>query len=386
MNVPFVDLGAQYASLKDEILPAIETIMKSSQFVLGKAVEDFERRFADAHQMKHCVGVGSGTDALHLLLWACDVGPGDEVITVAHTFIATAEAVSLTGATPVFVDVDPVTSTMDPDLLERATTPRTKAIIPVHLYGQPAPMERIMTIADRSGIPVIEDACQAHLASYNGKFVGQFGIAAAFSFYPGKNLGAYGEAGAVTTNDDALATRLRMLRDHGQLKKYHHARWGHNYRMDGIQGAILGVKLSHLVDWTEARRRHAQTYNEKLKDVGDLVLPVEESGRKHVYHLYVVQTNHREDLQAHLASKDIGTGLHYPVPLHLQEAYRMLGYTQGDFPVTERSAERCLSLPMFAELTEHQIEYVVDAIRALFRTLGQSKKGTTRGSFATPVA
>jgi len=366
MKVPFVDLKQQYAALRNEMVPAVEAIMESSQFILGKAVEDFEQRFAKAHQVKHCVGVGSGTDALHLVLWACGIGPGDEVITVSHTFIATAEAISLTGAKPVFVDVDPVTYTMDPGLLERAITPRTKAIIPVHLYGQPAPMEKIMAIANSHGIPVVEDACQSHLASYDGKSVGQFGIAAAFSFYPGKNLGAYGEAGGVTTNDDALATKLRMLRDHGQQKKYYHATWGHNYRMDGIQGAILGVKLPHLTAWTDARRRHAETYIRKLAGVGDLVLPVQESRRKHVYHLFVVQTRHRDDLQAFLTSKDIGNGLHYPVPLHLQDAYKELGYKQGDFPVTEQVAQRGVSLPMFAELTGEQIDFVVDTIKQFF--------------------
>ena len=368
MKVPFVDLKLQYQLLKKEMVPAVESIMESAQFILGKSVEDFERRFADAHAVKHCIAVGTGTDALHVVLWALDIGPGDEVITVSHTFIATAEAISLTGARPVFVDIDPVTYTMDPEKLEKAISPKTKAIIPVHLYGQPAPMDRIQAIADRHGIPVLEDACQAHLAAYKGKFVGQFGKAAAFSFYPGKNLGAYGEAGGVLTNDDSLAGAVRMLRDHGQTKKYYHARWGHNYRMDGIQGAVLGVKLRHLNDWTQSRRRRAAEYIERLTGVGDLVLPVQAPERKHVYHLFVVQTEHREELQAYLTSKDIGTGLHYPVPLHLQDAYRDLGHNPGDFPITEQVAARGISLPMFPELTDEQMDYVVHEVQGFFKT------------------
>ena len=366
MKVPFVDLQAQYQSLKHEMVPAVEKIMETSQFILGKAVEDFEKRFAEAHGMKHCVGVGTGTDALHIVLWALNVGPGDEVITVSHTFIATAEAISLTGAKPVFVDIDPVTYTMDPNQLEKAITMKTKAIISVHLYGQPAAMTEIMEIANRHGIPVVEDACQAHLAQYNGQFIGQFGIAAAFSFYPGKNLGAYGEGGGVTTNDDALAKKMRMIRDHGSEKKYHHAMWGHNYRLDGIQGAVLGVKLPHLHDWTEARRKNAAKYNQQLNGMGDLVLPKEHPRAKHVYHLYVVQTANRDELQSYLTSREVFTGLHYPLPLHLQEAYKDLGYGRGDFPVTEKVASRGLSLPMFAELTGEQIDYVVSAIEDFF--------------------
>jgi dTDP-4-amino-4,6-dideoxygalactose transaminase/glycosyltransferase involved in cell wall biosynthesis len=366
MKIPFVDLNAQYQSLKHEILPAVERVMETSQFILGKAVEDFEKKFADAHGMKHCVGVGTGTDALHVILWALGVGPGDEVITVPHTFIATAEGISLTGAKPVFVDVDPLTYTMDPNRLEHAITKKTKAILPVHLYGQPAAMNEIMAIANRHGIPVVEDACQAHLAQDQGKFVGQFGVAAAFSFYPGKNLGAYGEGGGVTTNDDALARKMRTLRDHGSEKKYHHAVWGHNYRLHGMQGAVLGVKLPHLDAWTEARRANAARYNALLKGKGDLILPAERDGVKHVYHLYVVQTAHRDALQQHLAAREISTGLHYPVPLHLQEAYNDLGYVRGSFPVSERVASRGLSLPMFAELTDEQIEYVAAAIEDFF--------------------
>lgn len=366
MKIPFVDLHAQYQSLRHEMLPAVEQIMETSQFILGKAVEDFEKKFAQAHEMKHCVGVGTGTDALHIVLWALGVGHGDEVITVPHTFIATAEAISLSGAKPVFVDIDPVTYTMDPNLLEKAITKKTKAILPVHLYGQPAPMKAIKEIADRHGIPVIEDACQAHLSQYDGKYVGQFSVAAAFSFYPGKNLGAYGEGGGVTTNDDSLAKKMRMIRDHGSEKKYHHAMWGHNYRLDGIQGAVLGVKLPHLRAWTDARRRHAVRYNELLANKGDLVLPQEDERARHVYHLYVVQSANRDALQSFLGEKGVATGLHYPVPLHLQEAYKDLGYSRGDFPITEQVASRGLSLPMFAELTDEQMQFVASAIEDFF--------------------
>lgn len=367
MLVPFVDLKQQYLALKNQMVPALESLMESSQFILGKPVESFERAFAEAHRMKHCVGVGSGTDALHIVLWALGIGPGDEVITAANTFIATAEAISLTGAKPVFVDADPLTYTMNPSLFEKAITPRTRVVIPVHLYGQSAAMIEIVDIAKRNNVVILEDACQAHLASYNGKHVGHFGIATAFSFYPGKNLGAYGEAGGVTTNDDALASRLRVLRDHGQSRKYQHVTWGLNYRLDAMQAAILNVKMPHLESWTDARRRHAQRYNEKLKGVGDVRTPAERAGSTHVYHLYVIQTAQRDPLQKHLQSHEVHTGLHYPVPLHLQEAYRSLGGKRGDFPVTEQLAERGLSLPMFAELTDAQIDYVCDSIKSFFK-------------------
>jgi len=346
--------------------PAIENLMASSQYILGKPVEDFERAFAALHGMKYCVGVGSGTDALHIVLFALGIGPGDEVITAANTFIATAEAISLTGARPVFVDVDRATYTMAPELLERAITPRTRVIIPVHLYGQAAAMDEIMDIAARHGIVVLEDACQAHLAACNGRYVGQFGVAAAFSFYPGKNLGAYGEAGAVTTNDETLAGKLRILRDHGQSKKYHHVTWGLNDRLDAMQAVVLNVKLPYLQTWTGDRRRHAEKYDLKLKGVGDVVTPVVRPGNTHVYHLFVIQTSRRDELQRHLQAHEVQTGLHYPVPLHLQEAYRFLGGKRGDFPVTEQLADKGLSLPMFAELTDAQIDFVCDTIRAFF--------------------
>ncbi len=366
MEVPFVDLKIQYRSLSEKILPALQKAMASSQFVLGKPVEDFEAGFAGLHGMKHCIGVGSGTDALHSILWACGIGAGDEIITVSHTFIATAEAISFTGAVPVFVDIDPITYTMDPERLEQAITKKTKAIIPVHLYGQSAAMGDIMGIANRHGIPVIEDACQAHLAQYDNKYVGHFGIATAFSFYPAKNLGAYGEAGGVTTNDDNIASTIRTLRDHGQTKKYQHSMVGHNYRLDALQAVVLGIKLPHLREWTDNRRKLAGLYSTRLAGVGDIIIPREHERATHVYHLYVIQTKMRDSLREHLASKGIGTGLHYPVPLHLQEAYRHLGYKQGAFPVTETVASQGLSLPMFPELTSAQIDYVTSTIVQFF--------------------
>lgn len=366
MNVPFVDLRAQYDSLKDEILPAIQKVIESTQFILGESVAGFENQFASMHGAAHCIGVGSGTDALHLALWAMGVGSEDEVITVPHTFIATAEAISLLGARPVFVDVDPDTYTMNPELLERAITPKTKAIIPVHLYGQVCAMEELMEIANRHKIPVLEDACQSHLATRNGRPAGSFGMAAAFSFYPGKNLGAYGEAGAVLTSDRALAEKMRMLRDHGQKERYHHQVSGHNYRMDGIQGAVLGVKLKHLPGWTAARQRHARLYDQLLRNVGDLKLPTLSPDTSHVYHLYVILSKQRDDLRKFLEREGIATGLHYPIPLHLQEAYAGLGYQKGSFPNSESIGTKCLSLPMFAELREDQIRFVCNKIREFF--------------------
>lgn len=366
MTVPFVDLQLQYASLKAEILTAVEGVMESAQFVLGKTVAEFEGRFAAAHRTRFCVGVGSGTEALHILLWAMEIGNGDEVVTVPQTFIATAEAISLTGARPVFVDIDPETYTMDPERLEQAITPRTKAILPVHLYGQPAAMDVILDVAIRNGVPVIEDACQAHLAQFDGRFVGEFGLGAAFSFYPGKNLGAYGEAGAVLTNDEHLHNRMLMLRDHGQTEKYKHKVPGLNYRLDALQAAILTVKLQHLKSWTDKRRAHAAMYRSLLEGVGDIVLPAENIMATHVYHLFVIQSGHRDALRAHMQTAGIATGLHYPVPLHLQEAYAFLGYAPGDFPVSEQVAAHGLSLPMFAELRADQIEHVCDTIRSFF--------------------
>jgi len=332
MKVPLADLKAQYQTIKPEIDTAIQNVIENTQFILGKAVSDFEQEFAKAHQVKHCIAVGSGTDALHAALWAIGIGKGDAVVTTPFTFIATVEAISLTGAQPLFVDIDPKTYTMDPNKLEDLMkTPKcksVKAILPIHLYGQPAAMDSIQQIAHKYGMKIIEDAAQSHIAKYDGKFVGNFGEAACFSFYPGKNLGAYGEAGGIITNDDALALKLRRLRDHGQSEKYKHEFWGHNYRMDGIQGAVLGVKLKYLNQWTSKRREIAAKYKQQFDEIPGLVVPFESPKAFHVYHQFVVRTKKRSAFQQYLAEKEIATALHYPIPIHFQEAYQHLGYKQ----------------------------------------------------------
>jgi len=362
MKVPFLDLGAQNRPLQSEILASIQEVIAASAFAGGPYVAAFERDFAAYCNTQHAVGVGNGTDALWFALLALGVGPGDEVITVAHTFLATAEAISFCGAKPVFVDVEEGTYTLNPALLEAAITPRTKAIVPVHLYGQMADMDAIMVVANRRGLPVVEDACQAHGATYRGRRAGSIGAAGCFSFYPGKNLGAFGEAGAIVTNDAALASKMRVLRDHGQERKYHHSVVGWNGRMDGIQGAVLRVKLRSLESWNAARRAHARRYSELLAGVGDLALPITAAERTHVFHLYVVRVSDRDRVLAKLGAAGITCGIHYPCPVHLQEAYRNLGFARGSLPVTERCSEECLSLPMYAELTPAQIRAVVDAL------------------------
>jgi len=363
MSVPFVDLKAQYRSIRGEIETAIHDVIESSGFVLGPAVERFEAEFAEYLGVDYVIGINSGTMALQLALLAIGVGPGDEVIVPAHTFVATAAAVSHVGASPVLVDVLARTGNLDPSLLEGAITSRTRAILPVHLYGQPADLDPILELAEPRGIAVIEDACQAHGALYRGLPVGTFGIASCFSFYPGKNLGAYGEAGAVATDDPAIAARIRRLRNHGERERYKHVEIGFNARMEGIQGAVLSVKLRHFNEWNDARRVCAADYAAALSECG-LELPGVEPDRNHVYHLYVVRTGDRDDLRQHLAEQGIQTGLHYPVPIHLQEAYRGLGYCEGDFPVAEHWAARCLSLPMYAELTTAQVDEVVEGVKS----------------------
>lgn len=369
MNVPLADLHQQYLGIRSEIDSALHGVIEKSQFILGKAVADFEQAYADMHHVKHCVAVGSGTDALHAALWAAKIGPGDVVVTTPFTFIATVEAISLTGATPAFVDIDRQTFNMSVTALEQLlnkTSHRIRAIIPVHLYGQAAPMREICDLGKKFSLPVIEDACQAHAAKLGDTFVGNFGIAGCFSFYPGKNIGAFGEGGAVVTNDDALALTLRRLRDHGQNEKYRHAFVGHNYRMDGIQGAVLGVKLKYLPAWTERRRTIASRYKELLGNVGDIVLPHATADAYHVYHLFTIRTKRRSDLQAFLAGRQISTTIAYPIPLHFQEAYRHLGYHKGDFPESERAAEECISLPIFAEMSDDQVMYVCENVKSFF--------------------
>jgi dTDP-4-amino-4,6-dideoxygalactose transaminase len=366
--VPFVDLNAQYQTIKPEIDAAIQGVIDRSAFVGGDAVGTFEAELAaycaaggDAAPSSngrpagpaggplHCVGCANGTDAIYLALRALEIGPGDEVITVAHTFTATAEAIVLAGARPVFVDIRPDTMLIDPDAIEPAITPATKAIIPVHLYGQPCEMDRIMSIASRHGLKVVEDSAQAHGARWRGRRPGALGDVATFSFYPGKNLGAYGDAGAVVSSNEALIERIRMLADHGRMDKYHHLVAGTNSRLDGLQAAVLSVKLRHLDEWNDARRRHAARYLEALQDSG-VGLPAVHPDAEPVWHLFVVRTPEREDLQARLSGQGIASGIHYPVPLHRQPAYAYLGVPAGSLPVSERVAAEVVSLPIYAEL------------------------------------
>lgn len=346
-----------------EINEAIARVIEANAFAGGPFVEKFENEFASFCGAGHGIGVGNGTDALWFALLACGVGPGDEVITVPSTFMATAEAISFCGAKPVFVDVDACTYTMDPSLIERAITPRTKAIVPVHLFGQMADMDPIMEVARKHGLKVVEDACQAHGAGYKGRSAGTIADAGAFSFYPGKNLGAFGEAGAATTNSSELAQKIRVLRDHGQVKKYYHAAIGWNGRMDGIQGAVLSVKLKHLASANDQRRSNAGHYQSLLSEVSGIHLPVEATDRRHVYHIYPIRVANRDALLKYLTEHRIGVGIHYPIPVHRQEAYHFLGLPKGSFPISESCADQFLSLPMFPELTGSQIERVVYVIK-----------------------
>ena len=357
MNVPFVDLFAIHKPLTAEFAAVFQRVLEHSSFILGPEIEEFEKAFAAYLGADHCVTASNGTTALQLVLAALKIGPGDEVITVANTFIATAEAVTAVGARPVFVDVDPISYNMDVSSVESAITPRTRAIMPVHLYGQCADMDVLLAIAKRHHLHLIEDACQAHGAEYKGRKAGTFGIAGCFSFYPGKNLGALGEGGAISTNDGELAQRLRMLRDHGSQRKYEHSVPGYNFRLEGLQGGILKVKLPHLDGWNEQRRSIAAIYRKAFQGSA-IVPPREMPDCKHIYHLYVVQVENRDAIKEELAASGIATGLHYPVPLHLQEAYRDLGYSQGDFPVAEKLAKRILSLPMYPGMSAEAADYV----------------------------
>ncbi|NPV10191.1 MAG: DegT/DnrJ/EryC1/StrS family aminotransferase [Ignavibacteria bacterium] len=392
MNIPFLDLKTQYNTIKNEILHEINEVLDNTAFILGKKVQAFEEAFSKAHNAKYCYGVSSGTDGNHMVLWALGIGPGDEVILPANTFIATAWGATLCGAKPVFVDCHPYSYNIDPEKITNAITPKTKAIVAVHLYGQPADIDGIKEalvsddfIEEKAGefinhktgqkIYLVEDCAQAHLSEYKGKKVGTLGIASSWSFYPGKNLGAYGEGGAVMTNDEELAKKFKMIRDHGAEEKYIHQIYGHNYRMEAIQGAVLGVKMKYIEKWTEERRRAARKYNELLKDVREIVLPKEMDYAKHVYHLFVIKLSNeaksnnsytRDKLQKFLNENGISTGLHYPVPLHLQPCFSHLGYKKGDFSVSEELAENSLSLPMFPELTDQQIEYIASKIKEFF--------------------
>lgn len=365
MKVPLIDLQAQHKTIEQEVNDAIQNVIRESAFAGGPFVAEFERHFADAHGAKFCVGVNSGTSALHLALWALGIGKGDEVIVPANTFFATPESVSLCGATPVFVDCEPNYYNLDPERIKNAITPRTKAIIAVHLYGQPARIDAIKAVADEHGIQLIEDCAQAHLAQYKGRKVGTFGIAGCFSFYPGKNLGAYGEAGAVITNDENLCQKMRCMRDHGSEKRYYHDCIGHNYRMEGIQAAVLDVKLKHLEGWTEKRRGHADVYRKYLQESNEIVLPREMEDAKHVYHLFVVRVPERDRVVRYLAAHSIGSGIHYPVPCHLQKAYADLPKPPkpiGPLHISETYAKSILSLPMYPELSEDIIYRVCEVL------------------------
>ena len=363
--IRFVDLQTQYQTIKSEIDEAVAHVLASSQYVLGAEVNAFEEEFAAYCQAEQGIAVNSGTSALHLALLAAGIGPGDEVITIPFTFVATVSAIDYTGARAVFVDIDPVSYTMDVSQIEQAITERTRAIMPVHLYGQMADMDPIMEIARHHNLIVIEDAAQAHGAEYKGRRAGSIGDIGCFSFYPGKNLGAYGEGGAVVTNNPEYAHKIRVLRDWGAEEKYYHKYKGYNYRMDGIQGAILRVKLRHLEAWTEARRAHAVRYRELLGAAG-LQAPTEMPERRHVYHVYAVRVQDREAVQRALNAQEIQSGIHYPVPVHLQEAHRDLGYKAGDFPCSEQVSKEVLSLPMYPELPEDAPRQVVEALTRIF--------------------
>ncbi|MEP6664138.1 MAG: DegT/DnrJ/EryC1/StrS family aminotransferase [Verrucomicrobiota bacterium] len=362
MRVPFLDLAAHHQPILNEIQAAMQEVIDQNAFAGGPFVTKFEKDFADFCQTKHAIGLGHGTEAIWLPLLALGIGAGDEVITVPNSFMATAEAITFCGAKPVFVDVDEQTYTLDPDLLEAAITPRTKAIIPVHLFGQIADMDPILAIARQHHLQVIEDACQAHGAEYKGRRAGAMGIAGCFSFYPGKNLGAFGEAGGVTTNDAELARKIQVLRDHGQEKKYHHSDIGWNARMDGIQGAVLQVKLKYLAKGNAARRAHAALYDKLLADREDIILPTVAAHGVSVYHIYPIRIKNRDQVLKTLGERGIACGIHYPIPIHLQKAYASLGLKRGSFPVAEQCADEYLSLPMFPELTSDQIKLVTQEL------------------------
>jgi dTDP-4-amino-4,6-dideoxygalactose transaminase len=363
--IPYLDLSAQMRSIRREVDEAIARTLDHCSFCLGPDVVRFETEFARFIGAKHCVGFNSGTSALHVALLLLNIGPGDEVITTPYTFVATSWAISYVGAKPVYVDIEDGTFNLDPKLIERAITPRTKAIMPVHVYGQPCDLAAMVEICRKHQLPLVEDAAQAHGATFRGKIVGTFGAMSCFSFYPGKNLGACGEGGALVTDDDALATRARALRDHGSTRRYYHDEIGFNYRMEGLQGAVLGVKLNRVNQWTRERRRVAQRYHQLLADT-PLRLPRQAEGVESAWHLYVVRHARRDELKKCLEENGIGCALHYPLPLHLQKCYAHLGHRAGDFPVAEQAALECLSLPIYPELAEKQMQRVAAVIRQFF--------------------
>jgi dTDP-4-amino-4,6-dideoxygalactose transaminase len=363
MKVPFVDLKAQYHSIKDEIMEAVSGVMEESAFIGGSYVRKFESEFAEFCGSKHCIGVGNGTDAIFIALKSLGIGPGDEVITAANSFIATSEIITLLGAKVVFCDVSEIDRNIDPDLIPSKMTERTRAIIPVHLYGQPADMDEILGIADKNSLRIIEDCAQAHGAKYKGKNVGTFGQVGCFSFYPGKNLGAYGDGGAIVTDDGDMVKKMRMYANHGRSEKYDHEFEGINSRLDGMQAAILSVKLKYLKEWNFKRNKNARMYNDRLKDVGDIKTPAIAGDRDHVFHLYVIRTKKRDRLKKFLADNGIFCGIHYPTALPNLKAYSYLNHKPEEFPVSSILQDEILSLPMFPELTTEQIDYVVSKIK-----------------------
>lgn len=363
--IPYFDLPAQLRSIRPELDAAYARTMDNCSFCLGSDVVSFEKEFAKFIGAEHCVGFNSGTSALHVAMLLLGIGPGDEVITTPFTFVATSWAISYVGAKPVYIDIDDATFNLDPKRVEAAVTPRTKAILPVHLYGQSCDLDPLLEIARKHEFPLVEDACQAHGAKYKGKTVGTFGVMSCFSFYPGKNLGACGEGGALLTNDAKLASRAKSLREHGSTVRYYHDEVGYNYRMEGFQGAVLGVKLKYLAKWTARRRAVAQIYTELLSET-PLQLPHEAKNGESAWHVYVVRHPRRDELKKHLEANGVGGALHYPMPLHLQKCYAGLGYKNGEFPVAEKAARECLSLPIYPELTDKQIQRVTDVIKGFF--------------------
>lgn len=367
MNVQFVDLKQQYLGIKAEVDEAIRDIIENTKFIGGSPVNEFEETFAKLYGVKHCISTANGTDSLFIIMKMLGIGPGDEVITVANSWISSSETISLTGAKPVFVDINPDFYTIDESQLEKAITPHTKCIIPVHLHGQACDMATIMAIADKHNIPVLEDCAQSHFSEFKGQRVGTFGIAGSFSFYPGKNLGAYGDAGCIITNDDAIAEKCKMFARHGALKKHHHKIEGINSRLDGLQAAVLSVKSKYILEWTESRIQNAKKYYELLDGVNEIVLPAVRTNTKHTYHLFVIRTNQRDELAVHLKEMGIGTAIHYPTALPNLPAYSYLGHSPNDFPVSTDFQGKILSLPMYPELSTEMIEYVAAAIKAFFK-------------------
>ncbi|HEY3762125.1 MAG TPA: DegT/DnrJ/EryC1/StrS family aminotransferase [Verrucomicrobiae bacterium] len=365
-QIAYLDLPAQIRGLRKEIDAALARTLDNCSFCLGPDVAQFEKDFAAYCGAKHCVGFNSGTSALHVALLALGVGPGDEVVTTPFTFVATSWAISYIGAKPVFVDIDDATFNINPALIEKAITPRTKAVLPVHIYGQPFDVDAVLNICRKHKLPMVEDACQSHGAKYKGKTIGTFGEISCFSFYPGKNLGACGEGGGFVTNSDQLAARAKSLREHGSTQRYYHDEIGFNYRMEGFQGAVLGVKLKHLNKWTAERQRVAKRYNELLAGT-PLQLPRQADFAESVWHLYVVRHPRRDELKKHLEDNKVGCAIHYPIPLHLQKAYAHLGHKAGDFPVAEKAARECLSLPIYPELTDAQIQRVAEVVKGFFK-------------------